>query len=392
MKNKIKFSTWPSYSKTEAGLVRDVIQSNKVNYWSSETCKIFENNFSKYHGVKYATAVMNGSVALEIALKALDLKKNDEVIVTSKSFVISASAVLNIGAKPVFSDIEYESGNIDPNFVKKLINKKTKVIIVVHLSGWPCDMDKIIRLSKKFNIKIIEDCSQAHGAKINNKFVGSFGDLSIWSFCNDKIMTTGGEGGMITTNNKNYYKKVNSYKDHGKNFSKIKNNKNKIGFQYVHDDFGSNYRMTAMQSAIGIYQLKQLKSWVSKRFNHYKYFLNSLKNINGLIIPKLPKNIIHASYRMYVYLDYSKIKKKISVREVIKMIRSYGVPCSTGACSEIYREIIFKKYFKKPIKRLKNAKLSDETSIAFFINPFSKVAEVDLMVNSIKKVLNKITK
>ncbi len=392
MKNNTKFSTWPNYSKTEANLVKKTIQSNKVNYWSSETCKKFEKNFSNYHGVKYAVSVMNGSVALEVALKAIGLKKNDEVIVTSKSFIISASAVLNIGAKPVFSDIDYESGNIDPNNIKKLINKKTKAIIVVHLSGWPCEMSKIIKLSKKFNIKIIEDCSQAHGAKINNKYVGSFGDVSIWSFCNDKIMTTGGEGGMIATDNKNYFKKVNSYKDHGKNFMKIKNNKHKIGFQYVHDDFGSNYRMTAMQAAIGIYQLKQLKKWVSKRFNSYKYFLNHLRNVQGLFTPDIPKNITHATYRMYVYLDYSKIKRKINVREVIKMIRSLGVPCSTGACSEIYREILFKKYFKKPIKRLKNAKLSDETSIAFFINPFTKKAEIDLMINSLKKVLYIITK
>ncbi len=392
MKSNFKLSTWPNYSKFEANIVKKTIQSNKVNYWTSDKCKIFENNFSKFHGTKYAVSVMNGSVALEIALKAIGLKKNDQVIVTSKSFVISASAVLNIGAKPIFSDIDYQSGNIDPDNLKKLINKKTKAIIVVHLSGWPSKMRKIIKLTKKFNVKVIEDCSQAHGAKIKNKYVGSFGDLSIWSFCNDKIMTTGGEGGMIATNNKNYFKKINSYKDHGKNFTKIRKNKKKIGFQYVHDDFGSNYRMTAMQAAIGIYQLKKLDSWVLNRFRSYKYFLKSLKNVRGILIPKIPAEITHATYRMYVYLDLKMIKNKFNVRDVIKMIRSYGVPCSTGACSEIYRELVFKKYLKKNFKRLKNAKLSDETSIVFFVNPFTKKKEIDFMSDTLKRVLYKITR
>ena len=391
MKNSPEFTPWPNYSNEEANIVKKIIKSNKVNYWSGETCNQFERKFSEFHNIKYAVSVMNGSVALEIALKAINLKKDDEVIVTSKSFIISASSVINVGAKPIFSDIDYESGNIDPENVRKLITKKTKAIIVVHLSGWPCEMKKIVKLARINNFKIIEDCSQAHGAKINKKYVGSFGDIAIWSFCNDKIMTTGGEGGMIATNNKKYFIKANSYKDHGKNFSKIKNNKKKIGFQYVHDDFGSNYRMTAMQAAIGIYQLSKLENWVSKRFNSYKYFLSNLKNVNGLIAPKIPQNITHATYRMYIFLDYTKIKKKFNVRYVIKMITSLGVPCSTGACSEIYRELSFKKYFKKSHKRLKNAKLSDETSLAFFINPFTKKKEIDLMINSLKKVLNKIT-
>ena len=368
MKRNFKLSTWPNYSKFEANIV------------------------SKFHGLKYAVSVMNGSVALEIALKAIGLKKNDQVIVTSKSFVISASAVLNIGAKPIFSDIDYQSGNIDPDNLKKLISKKTKAIIVVHLSGWPSEMNKIIKLCKKFNVKVIEDCSQAHGAKIKNKYVGSFGDLSIWSFCNDKIMTTGGEGGMIATNNKNYFSKVNSYKDHGKNFTKIKNNKKKVGFQYVHDDFGSNYRMTAMQAAIGIYQLKKLDSWVLNRYRSYKYFLKSLKNVKGILLPEIPKDITHATYRMYVYLDFTKIKNKLDVRDVIKMIRSHGVPCSTGACSEIYRELVFKKNLKKNFKRLKNAKLSDETSLVFFVNPFTKKKEIDFMSDTLKRVLYKIVR
>ena len=388
---KIKFSNWPNYSTYEANLVKKIIQSNKVNYWSGKTCKIFEKKFSKFHGLKYAVTVMNGSIALEVGLRSIGIKKNDEVIVTSKSFVISASAVLNLGAKPVFSDIQYESGNIDPEYIKKLITKKTKAIVIVHLSGWPCEMDKILTLSKKYKIKIIEDCSQAHGAKLNNKYVGSFGDLSIWSFCNDKIMTTGGEGGIIATNNNSYFKKANSYKDHGKNFLKIKNNKKKIGFQYVHDNLGTNYRMTAMQAALGIYQLSKLDIWVTKRFNSYKYMLNQLRHVTGIKVPQIPKNIKHASYRMYIYLDFNKIKRIKNVRKIIQMIRAQGVPCSTGACSEIYNELVFKKFFKKPLKRFKNAKLSDQTSIAFFVNPFTKKKEINYIVNSIKKVISEIT-
>ena len=388
---KINFSTWPNYSRYEANLVKKIIQSNKVNYWSGKTCKIFEKKFSKFHRLKYAVSVMNGSIALEVGLRSIGIKKDDEVIVTSKSFVISASALLNLGAKPVFSDINYESGNIDPDHIKKIITKKTKAIVVVHLSGWPCEMDKILKLCKKFRVKVVEDCSQAHGAKFNNKYVGSFGDLSIWSFCNDKIMTTGGEGGMIATNNRQYFKKANSYKDHGKNFQKIQNNKKKIGFQYVHDDLGTNYRMTAMQAALGIYQLEKLDEWVLKRLSSYEYLISKLKGTKGIILPKIPKNIKHATYRMYIYLDFKKIKKHKNVRKIIKMINDQGVPCSTGACSEIYNELVFKKYFKKPFKRLANAKLSDQTSIAFFVNPFTKKKEINYMADVIKKVFSKIT-
>ena len=392
MKNNISFSKWPNYSAEESNIVKKIIQTNKVNYWTGKYCKLFEIEFSKYVGTKYAISVMNGSVALETSLKAIGISKGDEVIVTSKSFVISASSVLNIGAKPVFSDIIYDNHNIDPFFVKKLITKKTKAIIAVHLAGWSCDMIKLKKIANFYSLKLIEDCSQAHGAKLNNRPVGSFGDVSVWSFCNDKIMTTGGEGGMIATNNKKYYLNANSYKDHGKNFTKIKKNKKKIGFQFVHDGMGTNYRMTEMQAGIGLYQLKKLDKWINKRFSILKYFWSKAKKIKGIYIPPLPKNIIHSAYRIYIFIDKKKLKKNINVKEIIKKINYYGIPCSTGACSEIYRETVFKKYFKKPFKRLKNAKLSTDTSIIFFVNPFTKRKEIDFTIKVLKKVFNKISK
>ena len=387
MVNKIKFNTWPNFSKEESELVKKVIKSNKVNYWTGNKCRKFELEFSKLFGIKYSVAVMNGSVALETALKAIGISNNDEVIVTSKSFIISASAVLNVGAKPIFSDVDYNSQNIDPNYIKKIITKKTKAIIVVHLGGWPCKMQEIINIAKKNSIRIIEDCSQAHGAKIQNNYVGSFGDMAIWSFCNDKIITTGGEGGMISTNNKKFYEIANAYKDHGKNFKKIKKNKKKIGFQFVHDNPGTNYRMTEMQAVIGLYQLKKLKKWVNRRFELLKYFWKKTTNIDKIYTPVLPLNITHAAYRMYVYIHKDFIQKKFDIKKIIKHISTEGVPCSNGSCSEIYKENLFKKYFKNKKIIRENAHLLERTSLSFPVNPYTTKKEVDRMVKSLKNAV-----
>ena len=188
---------WPYYSQNEINRVSKILKSGKVNYWTGNECKNFEEVFKKKFKINYSIAVSNGTVALEAALKVLNLKKDDEVIVSCKSYQSSASAIVNIGAKPVFCDVNFNTQNIDVKYLEKKISRKTKAIICVHLGGWPCEMDKLVDIAKKNSLTLIEDCSQAHGAKFNKKYVGSFGDIAVWSFCNDKIISTGGEGGMI---------------------------------------------------------------------------------------------------------------------------------------------------------------------------------------------------
>ena len=261
MKNNFKLSPWPYYSKEEIIKSSQILSSGKVNYLTGEQGKLFEREFSKFCDTKYSIALANGTVALDLALKVLDISKGDEVIVTPRSYIASVSSVFNCGAKPIFADVDINSGNITSGTILKKITKKTKAIICVHLGGWPCEMDSIMKLAKKHNLFVIEDCAQAHGAIYKNKSVGSIGDIGTWSFCQDKIMTTGGEGGMISTNNYNLWNKMWSYKDHGKSFYSMYKKKHPPGYRWHHESFGTNWRMTEIQAAIGREQLKKMKRW-----------------------------------------------------------------------------------------------------------------------------------
>jgi dTDP-4-amino-4,6-dideoxygalactose transaminase len=389
------------YDQKQIKLVTKVLRKNKTNYWTGQECKNFEKEFSNYHNVKYSIAVSNGSVALEIGLKSLALKNTQEVIVTPRSFIISASCVLNLGLKPVFADVD-DNGNICIKSIKKIYNKNVKAIIVVHLNGLPCDMDLIIKFVKKNKIFLIEDCSQAHGSIYKAKKIGSFGDISTWSFCQDKIISTGGEGGMITTNNKKLWSKMWSLKDHGKNYKRVFHVKDKTRFKWLHDYLGSNYRMTEMQAAIGREQLKTLNSKIKKRNQIANLYLSRLKDYyqkyNILKKPdfkcqscpfkynlKKCNKCVHAFYRLNLFINKNKIKQN----KLLQQISKKKINCGVGSCPEIYREKIFKKLKFYPKKRMFNAKLLGETSVMFPIDPNRSLAKVKSEIDSIKKILNK---
>ena len=389
---------YPYFNQKILNRVQKVLKSGRVNYWTGNECKEFEKEFSKYIGNKYAITLSNGSVALELALQALRLKKGDEIIVTPRSFIISASCVLNLGLKPIFTDVD-NNGNISIEGIKNVFNKKVKAIILVHLNGLSCDMDPILNFVKKNKIFLIEDCSQAHGALYKGAKVGSFGHMSTWSFCQDKIISTGGEGGMISTNNKKLWLKLWSLKDHGKNYKSVFNKKHKIGFRWLHDSFGSNYRMTEIQAAIGRQQLKSLDLQIKKRNLIANLYIQGLKdyylkydilkepyfryqtNINS---SKENQNV-HAFYRLNLFLN----KNKINQKKLIQKLNKNKINCGVGACPEIYREKIFRKLKLYPKKRLLNAKFLGETSIMFPINPNLEIKKVKSEINSIKKILDK---
>ncbi len=384
-------SLWPNFSTKELKAVSSVLKSRKVNYLTGDYGKLFEKKFSTYHKLKYCLAVSNGSIAIELVLKSLNLKPEDEVIVTSKSFIASASSVVLTGSKPIFCDVNIDSQNIDIKNIVKAFSSKTKAVICVHLGGWPCEMKSIVKFCKEKKLFLIEDCSQAHGAKYKDKYVGSFGDYATWSFCNDKIISTGGEGGMISTKNKKNYLKLWSLKDHGKNFGKIKN-KNNFLFKYIHDNFGSNNRLTEMQSVLGIVQLDLLNQRLKIRNRNAILYRNKLSVINSLIIPQPPKYIYNAYYRLYLRLNFSKIKKNWNKQKILNKLNRLGFKCSEGACSEIYREKAFVKSKLNPSKKLKNAKelskssfcvLVDHTVSTKYINEQSEIA-----INFFKKIAN----
>ena len=366
----LRLPKWPEYQDDEIDSVRDVLSSGKVNYWTGDICNEFEVKFSQSVGCNFGIALANGTLALELALKSLKLKSGDEVIVPARSYFATAAAVVNVGAKPVFADIELETQNLSLDTISKAISPNTKALICVHLSGLPCDMPTIQKFAKQKKLFVIEDCAQAHGASVNGRSVGSFGDVSCWSFCQDKIMSTGGEGGMVTTNNEDFYFFMRSYKDHGKNFAKVLETQGSSNatFKWVHDGFGSNYRMTEMQAAIGLKQLSKLKTWVRKRRANATLLVDAVGDLPWLGFPKSDLNFFNSRYRLFGMVQHPKSKNQIGRDMVLSRFREFGLPCFQGTCPEIYLEKSFVDNGLRPKQRLKNASELSSRAIMFLVH------------------------
>ena len=363
--NSNKFSPWPCYTLEESLAVQSVLLSNKVNYWTGEVCRKFEREFSTWSESKYAVTLANGTLALDVAFKALGISNGDEVIVTSRTYIASVSSIVNTGASPVFVDVDQSSQNITIDTILPAINDKTKAIVCVHLAGWPCEMDEIIAVAKKHDLYVIEDCAQAHGAKYKNKPVGSIGHIGCWSFCQDKIMTTGGEGGMVTTNNEFLWRKIWSYKDHGKSYEAVYEREHPMGFKWLHESFGTNWRMTEMQAAIGLIQLKRMTDWHVKRLNNANKIWNAARLCKLFKVPNIPNYLEHAAYRCYIFVrGNAKLRDKM-----MKEINAKGVPCFSGSCSEVYLEKAFDNTDFRPQERLSVARELGETSLMFLVHP-----------------------
>jgi dTDP-4-amino-4,6-dideoxygalactose transaminase len=339
--------SWPQISDKMINSVVSVLKSGKLNQWNNSSVKEFETKFSNYIKCNYAIAVFNGTVALELCIKTLGLKKDDEVIVTPRTFIASASCCAWYGIKPVFVDVDIDSQNITLDTIKSGITEKTKAIILVHLAGWPCDLEEICNYCRDKGIYIIEDCAQSHGAKYKGKSVGTWGDINAWSFCQDKIITTGGEGGMVTTNCQHLYKLAWSLKDHGKGYDTVFNKNHLPGFRWLHDNIGTNWRMMPIQAVIGSHALDKLDEWINHRRKIANIYNSKLKDIDGirLTIPDNEKKIYHSYYKYYFFIDPNKFK--ISRDEIISLINSENIFCQVGSCSEIYKEKALSNYIPK---------------------------------------------
>jgi dTDP-4-amino-4,6-dideoxygalactose transaminase len=380
------FPPWPSYTKEESDRVSEILLSNKVNYWTGTETRQFEVEFAEWTGVSHAIAVANGTVALEMALRALGIGEGDEVLVSPRTYIASASCIEIVGAKPIFVDIGLDSQCIDPEGIERAITKKTKGIICVHLGGHPCDMSKIMLIASKYQIKVIEDCAQAHGASYKDKKVGSIGDIGCWSFCQDKIMTTGGEGGMITTNNTGLWSTMWSYKDHGKSWDLANKKSLEPGFKWIHTSFGTNLRLTELQSAIGRIQLGRMDDWNHKRTLNATKISKAASDLDIFRIPKVAKDIKHAWYKYYLFINTNKLKKGWNRQRVISRLNDLGVPCFEGSCPEVYLEEAFKSSVNKQEGRLKNAKLLGETSIMLLVHPTLTNSDIDKTCKSLVEV------
>ncbi|WP_440616717.1 DegT/DnrJ/EryC1/StrS family aminotransferase [Cysteiniphilum sp. 6C5] len=378
---------WPHFAEDEILAVEKVLRSGKVNYWTGNECKLFEEEFAKFIDCDYAISLSNGTVSLELALRACDVGYGDEVITTPRTFIASASAIVAVGAIPVLADVDSHTGNITAATIAEKCTDKTKAIIPVHLAGYPCEMDEIMKLALAKGIYVIEDCAQAHGAEYKGKKIGSWGHFGSFSFCQDKIMTTGGEGGMLVCNDESLFKRAWSYKDHGKSYDAVFHNKHEAGFRWLHGSFGSNFRMTEMQAAIGRMQLKKLPNWLARRNEIAQAYTNAFSNFEAVETPNYSNDIIHAFYKYYLLVNEGRLKEGWSRDNLIVEITSRGVSCFSGSCSEIYKEKAFMGSEYSLHNPLANAKRIGERSLMLLCHPTLSDDDIENSINIITKVL-----
>ncbi|WP_373766310.1 DegT/DnrJ/EryC1/StrS family aminotransferase [Glaesserella sp.] len=382
---------WPSFTQEEADAVSKTLLSNKVNYWTGQECREFEKEFAEFAQTKYAVSLTNGTVALDVALKALNIGAGDDVIVTSRTFLASASSIVTAGANPIFADVELDSQNISRRTIEAVLTPNTKAIICVHLAGLMCDMDPIMALAEEKGLYVIEDCAQAHGAMYKGRSAGSIGHIAAWSFCQDKIMTTGGEGGMVTTNDKDLWDKMWSYKDHGKSYDTVYNKQHPPGFRWLHDSFGTNWRMMEIQAVIGRIQLRKMSEWTKKRNENMVLILAAFENSPYFTVHKTPAEYVHAAYKCYVQVNSEQLPSGWTRDRIMHSINELGIPCYSGSCSEVYLEKAFDNTPWRPEKRLENAKQLGETSLMFLVHPTLSQESLEKTVAAISKVIEQLS-
>lgn len=378
---------WPHYDDDELQAVQDVLRSGRVNYWTGTRSREFENAYAAYLGLPHAIAVANGTLALDLAWRALEIGEGDEVIVTSRTFLASVSSIVLAGATPVFADIDADSQNITAASISAVMTPRTKAILCVHLAGWPCEMDSILALAKSHGLKVVEDCAQAHGARYRGQPVGSLGDIAAFSFCQDKIMSTGGEGGLVACRDEALWSRMWSFKDHGKSFDAVYRRQHAPGFRWLHESFGTNWRITEMQSALGLCQLAKLDDWVAGRRANRAALFAELQDLPALRIPQEPETIYHAAYRAYVFVRPELLRAGWSRDRLMQEMTAAGLPCMSGSCSEVYKEKAFDGTGLRPAQPLPVAAELGETSLAFLVHHTLSPADLSLVGKTLRALL-----
>ncbi len=385
------FAPWPHFEPDEIEAAVRVLQSGRINYWTGDEGRQFEKEFAAQAGCKYGIAVANGTVALELALYALGIGPGDEVIVPSRTFIASASCVVMRGARPVLVDVDPQSQNLTADTVRPLITPRTKGIIAVHLAGWPCEMDSILALTRELDLKVIEDCAQSHGATYKGRPVGSFGDVAAFSFCQDKIMTTGGEGGMLTTSQEAIWERAWGFRDHGKSYDAVYNRQHPIGFRWLHESFGTNWRLTEFQSVLGRVLLQKLPLMLDVRRKNAAVLTQEFKQLSALRVTQPPDHTGHSYYKYYVFVRPELLRGGWTRDRILSSIVAEGIPCFSGCCAEIYLEKAFTPELR-PAKRRRIAQELGETSLMFLVHPTLSENDMHDTCRAVSKVLDAATK
>jgi hypothetical protein len=382
---------WPFFADDEIEAAVQVLRTGKVNYWTGDEGRLFEKEFAEFAGCDHAVAIVNGTAALECALKALGIEAGDEVVTTSRTFIASASCAVMLGARPVIADVDRDSQNITAASIGSVLTPRTKAIVAVHLAGWPCEMDEILALAHERGIKVVEDCAQAVGATYKGRPIGSLGDVAAFSFCQDKIVTTAGEGGMVTTNSAELWNSMWSLKDHGKSYDAVYHREHAPGFRWLHESFGTNWRLTEVQSAVGRVQLRKLPQWLSVRRKYAQMLTDQFATLPGLRVTAPPKHIEHAYYKYYAFVRPEALRPEWTRDRIMETINAEGIPCFSGSCSEIYLERAFPPEWR-PQERLAVARELGETSLMFLVHPTLMPEQIARTCEVVRQVMHQATK
>ena len=385
------FAQWPVFDNEMLQAVQDVLKSGQVNYWTGQQCREFENEFARFVGCEHAVAVTNGTIALELALVTLGVGPGDEVIVPPRTFIATASAVAMRGAVPVFADLDPVSGNVSAATIEAAVTPNTKAIIVVHASGWPCDMGPIMSLARERGLLVIEDCAQAHGATYDGRHVGSIGNIGTFSFCQDKIMTTAGEGGMVTMNSHDLWERAWSFKDHGKSWDAVYRRQHDTVFKFLHESIGTNWRMTEVQGTIGRLALKKLPQWIAARRRNAAMLDAGLSEIDGLEVVQPEAGLGHSYYKYYVNVSSDALTSEWTRDDIVRALQAEGIPCGSGICCEIYREKAIESAGLAPAQPLPVAADLDRRTIMFLVHPTLSEDDMRDIVAACRKVMRVVT-
>lgn len=384
------YAPWPHYADDEIAAAVAVLQSGKVNYWTGEIGREFERDYAAVTQRRHAVAVANGTLALELGLLAFGIGEGDEVITASRTYVASASCAVMRGAVPVVADVDPDSQCITAATIRAVITPRTRAIIPVHLAGWPCPMEEIMALAEEHGLVVIEDCAQAHGATLNGRPVGAFGHAAAFSFCQDKIITTGGEGGMLVLDDEQAWKRAWSYKDIGRSYDAVYHRDHAPGFRWLTESFGSNWRLTEIQSAIGRIQLAKLPEWVRQRNKNAMLLADGLSGLDALRIPMPPAGVGHAYYKFYAFVEPERLASSWNRDRVMTRINEAGIACTVGSCSEIYLETAFTERGWGPAQALPVAHTLGETSLTFMVHPTLAAESLHRTVDVVRAVLREV--
>ena len=388
-KESLADKTWPVFDAEMVEVVTRVLEFGRVNYWTGCEGRLFEAEMASFLHRSYAVALTNGTSALELALRALGVGPGDEVITTPRSFIASASCAVMRGARPIFADVDRDTGTIVAKTIEAAITSRTRAIIVVHLGGWPCDMEPILEVAKQHGIKVVEDVAQALGGHYRGQALGAWGDVGAFSFCADKILSTAGEGGLLTMNDEALFRDIWSRRDHGRDWDATFNKDHPVGYKWVRHQFGSNYRMSEVQAAVGRIGLKRLNDWRVARKRNCSILIRRFRDLSGLRVPEPPDG--HANYMLYTYVRPECLKTNWTRDRILGELLSRNVPCSVGTCGELYLEEAFDKTGLRPAVRLPIARELGETSIAFPLHPALTSDDMHELAEEVRDVVAQAT-